>query len=277
VLLFVSAWLAAMTMVPAGAPAASVKVFILAGQSNMDGRGNKAELVGPLAKWAQPQQDVRIAYSDSTLRGPYSSGGFKPLEPGYSVPPSTREREGATFKLPGSTFGPEVSFGRTIADALPHDRVALIKFSEGGTSLSVDWAPDKSGGVYEQCLAFIRQSLRTLADGGETVELAGFVWHQGESDFLLPSGKYQTLLTDFIARLQKDLNSPDMPVVIGEVVDNGQRDAVRAGQLATSKAVPETLFVSAAGLTTVDKDTHFDTASQIELGRRMAQVWLEHR
>ncbi|MBE3064442.1 MAG: hypothetical protein IMZ69_05435 [Spirochaetes bacterium] len=263
-------------MTPAAAGAAGVKVFIFAGQSNMDGRARKVDLVGPLAKWAQPQGDVRIAYSNSTLRGPYTSGGFKPLEPGYSVTSGTRDRLGDAYKLPGSRFGPEVSFGRTIADALPQARVALIKFSEGGTSLQGDWAPDKNGGLYEEFLAFVRHSLKALRDGGETVELAGIVWHQGESDTSLPPGKYQQLLTELIARLRKDLSSPDVPFVIGEVFDNGGRDAVRAGQLATSQAVHATLLVSVKGLTTLDKDTHFDSASQIELGRRMAEAWLTY-
>src|SRR5689334_20230281 len=62
-------------------------VYILSGQSNMDGRGKKSELVGQLAQWAKPQSDVLITYSNSTLRGPYKSEGWKPLEPGYSVPP----------------------------------------------------------------------------------------------------------------------------------------------------------------------------------------------
>jgi iduronate 2-sulfatase len=273
---FVFVWLTVLVATPAAAGPEKVKVFLLAGQSNMDGRGQKADLVGPLAKWAQPQSDVLIAYSDSTLRGPYTSGGFKPLEPGYSVTSGARERLGDAYKLPASRFGPEVSFGRTIADGLPGTRIAIIKFSEGGTSLEADWAPDKNGGLYEQCLAFVRKSLKALTDGGATVELAGIVWHQGESDYLLPPGKYQQLLTDFIARLRKDLSSPEVPFVIGDLVDNGTRDAVRAGQLATSQAVPAALFVSAKGLTTVDKDTHFDSASQIEIGRRMAEAWLTY-
>src|SRR4051812_21438153 len=85
------------------------RVFIMAGQSNMDGRGHKSDLQAELSQWATPRQDIPICYSNSTLRGPYTSGGWRPLEPGYSVPPGTREKLGDKFTLPGSTFGPEVS------------------------------------------------------------------------------------------------------------------------------------------------------------------------
>ena len=36
----------------ASAASKPLKIFILAGQSNMDGRGKKSELTGDLAKWA---------------------------------------------------------------------------------------------------------------------------------------------------------------------------------------------------------------------------------
>ena len=266
------AWgLMTVILIAAAVHAQPVKVYILAGQSNMDGRGKKSELVGELAKWAKPQPDVRIAYSDSTKRGPFSTDGFVSLEPGYSVPPGTKEKN-----LPGGTFGPEVSFGRTIADANATERIVLIKFSEGGTSLHGDWMPGIAhNGLYPQFLAFVRRSLKSLKDAGETPTLAGMIWHQGESDASLPEGEYQKLLTDFIAQVRKDLDSPRLSFVIGEVYDNGHRDRVRAGQRATAAAVANVMFVSVDGLVTSDGGTHFDTPSQIELGRRLAAALLK--
>jgi iduronate 2-sulfatase len=253
------------------------QVYILAGQSNMDGRGKKAELTGPLAPYAHPQADVRIAYSNSTRRGPYTSGGFKHLQPGYSIPPGTKKLTdpGPPHVLPGRTFGPEVSFGRALADALPNDRIALIKFSEGGTSLAKDWSPDLRGALYDQFLAFTRKALESLTADGHTWELAGMAWHQGESDASLPEGGYQKLLAAFIVRVRDDLDAPKLPFVIGEVFDNGKRDHVRAGQQTVSATTPHVFFVSCAGLRTFDKGTHFDAASQIELGRRMADALLQ--
>jgi hypothetical protein len=102
------------------------EVFVVAGRSNCDGRGKAAELTGPLARWAEPQDDVLVAYSCSKLRGPVlTSDGFRPLQPGWSVAPGKDK----PTELPSGTFGPEVSFGRGIANRLKGKKVALIKFA----------------------------------------------------------------------------------------------------------------------------------------------------
>ncbi len=105
--------------------------------------------------------------------------------------------------------------------------------------------------------------------GGE-VRLRAVVWHQGESDAELPAGAYHALLTAFIARVREDLGEAHLPFVVGEVFDNGKRDAVRAAQRAVASEIPGVVFVPATGTVTWDKGTHFDAASQLEMGRRYA-------
>src|SRR5215469_1898245 len=85
-------------------------VFVLAGQSNMDGRAKVGELTGDLAKWKEAQVDVLLAYSNSGTKGKLlSTDGWVKLAPGYSVAPARPRQE----KLPGGTFGPEIGFGKT--------------------------------------------------------------------------------------------------------------------------------------------------------------------
>ena len=243
------------------------EVFIVAGQSNCDGRGKAAELTGTLAKYAKPQADVLIAYSCTELRGPIlASDGFQPLQPGWSVAPG----KGKPAKLPSNTFGPELAFGRAMADQLPGKKVALIKFAEGGTSLAKDWNPDIKDRLYPAFLKFTEASLATLKTQGHTFALRGMIWHQGESDASLKAEEYQKMLTAFIGRVRTDLKSPELPFGIGEVYDNGKRDSVRDAQKATAKEVKGTFFVPADKLKTFDMGTHFDAASQIELGQRFA-------
>ncbi len=261
---------AGLVLVAATVQAKHYEVFLLAGQSNMDGRGAKKELVGDLAKWAQLQPDVLINFRAGGLHRPLTlSHGFKPLEPGYSGTPGTKPGG-----LPSASFGPEVAMGATLAEGLPGKKVALIKCAEGGTSLSKDWAPGAKGKLYEQFITFVGQVLKELQAKGDTYTLRGMAWHQGESDAGLPTGKYQELLTDFIQRVRADLKVKDLPFVIGEVYDNGHRDAVREGEKATAAAMPHAAFASAQGLKTSDKGTHFDAASQIELGKRFALAML---
>ncbi|MBN9119584.1 MAG: hypothetical protein J0I06_10585 [Planctomycetes bacterium] len=261
--------LCALTVLLTAAPvrADPFEVFIVAGQSNCDGRGAAAALTGKLAKWAKPQDDVLIAYSCSKLRGPIlDSGGFKPLQPGWSVAPGKNR----PTKLPSDTFGPEVSFGRGMADRLKDKKVALIKFAEGGTSLAKDWNPEVKDRLYPAFLDFTKKSLKELKDKGHTYTLRGMIWHQGESDATLTADEYQKLLSAFIGRVRTDLDAPDLPFGIGEVFDNGKRDTIRAAQKATAEKVKGAFFVSADKLKTSDMGTHFDAASQIELGERFA-------
>jgi iduronate 2-sulfatase len=247
------------------------EVFLVGGQSNCDGRGSAASLTGPLAKWAKPQEDVLIAYSCSNLRGPVlTSEGFKPLQPGWSVAPGRKVKS-----VPSGTFGPELAFGRDMADKLASKHVALIKYTEGGTSLSKDWNPAVKNRLYDAFLAHTAKSLKELKDKGHTYTVHGMIWHQGESDAGLPAGEYQKLLTTFIEKVRTDLATPDLLFGIGEVYDNGKRDAVRAGEKATAEAVKGTFLVSAADLKTSDMGTHFDAPSQLELGHRFAAGMLK--
>lgn len=243
------------------------EVFLVAGQSNTDGRGAAKDLTGPLAKWAAPHSDVLITYSCSKLRGPIlHSDGFQPLQPGWSVAPGKNR----PTKLPSSTFGPEVSFGRGMADHLKGKKVAIIKYAEGGTSLAKDWNPEVKDRLYPTFLEFTRRSLKELKEKGHTCTIRGMIWHQGESDAGLTAEEYEKQLTTFITRVRTDLEAPDLAFGIGQVIDNGKRDSVRAAQKATAEKVKGAFFVPVDGLKSFDGGTHFDAASQIILGERFA-------
>lgn len=238
-------------------------IYILAGQSNMDGRGKSADLKPPLDG---PQKNVRYFYQN----GANGSKGWIDLAPGYSVAPNYK---GA---LPSPTFGPEIGAGAALAKALPGKRIALLKISRGGTSLAKDWnigtqgAPNTQGPLYQEFREGVARALKALKDGGDTYVLRAMLWHQGESDAGSTEEVYTRRLADFIARMREDLGQPELPFIIGEVYDNKKRDAVRAAQLAVSKTVPHTALASAAGLKTWDNGTHFDAASQLTLGERLA-------
>jgi iduronate 2-sulfatase len=243
------------------------EVFLLAGQSNMDGRGVVKQLTGDLAEYAKPNTNVLIHFSAGGLRRPLTvSQGFKALEPGYSGTPGNANANA----LPTGTFGCEVSFGPAMAAALPGKHVLLVKFAEGGTKLATDWNPDAKGKLYENFIKFVKKTQEMVKAKGDTCTIRGMLWHQGESDAGLPAGAYEKALTEFIARVRADLGMKDLPFVIGQVYDNGKRSEVIAGQKAVAKAVPHTGFVDAAGLETSDKGTHFTAKSQIELGKRFA-------
>lgn len=247
------------------ARATEYDLWLLAGQSNMDGRGKAKDLS---AADRAPVERAVIFYRNP----PAACETFLPLAPGMSIPP------GYHGKLPSEVFGPELGFARALVKANAQLQLALIKGSRGGTSLRTDWKPGEpgqpktQGPCYRNFLDTWQLATAALTKDGSTFKLRGLLWHQGESDAGLKTEDYLKLLTNFIARLRADLKAPDLPVLIGEVYDNGKRDAVRAAEKQAPETIPHTVFVSAAGLKTSDNGTHFDAASQLLLGQRFAEA-----
>ncbi len=250
------------------APAADFDVYLFAGQSNMDGRGQAGDLS---EVQRQPLKNVVIYYRNP----PHSTDGWKPLAPGYSIAPGYRGG------LPSHTFGPELGFAFSLIESQPRSQFAFIKGSRGGTSLSKDWNPgvqgdpETQGPCYRNFMETLRMASNDLTQAGHRFELRGLLWHQGESDAKSSSKVYQQRLTQFIARVREDTGVEDLPVVVGEVFDNGRRDAVRAALRTVGSSVPQCGFVSAEGTTTWDNGTHFDAASQLLLGKRYAETMLK--
>lgn len=263
----------AAPQVPGRLPAdvRDVEVYLLAGQSNMDGRAAKACLVGEWAALARQQPDVWIRFRGGGLARPLTlSDGFRPLEPGYSGTPGNGPNA-----LPTENFGPEIGLGTWVSQAHPGKKILLIKCAEGGTSLVKDWAPGTPGKLYEQFITFVKVTLNELDEAQVGWKLHGMAWHQGESDVGLTAGVYQSALTDLAGRVRGDLNVPDLPIAIGEITKEGDpgRMVIRVGQAAAAKAVLNCRLVETADLKTQD-GTHFDAVSQLELGRRFAKALL---
>ena len=176
-----------------------VKVFVLAGQSNMEGQAvvdlagkdyndrkgtltmlmedpAKApmfrHLKGADGKW-RVRDDVWVHYQREDR--PLLAG---PLGIGFSVYGDAHH------------FGPELQFGHVMGDHLDN-QVLLIKTAWGGKSLFKDFRPPSSGGevgkYYSLMIRQVREALGIMekelpALRGRSFELAGFVWYQGWND-----------------------------------------------------------------------------------------------
>ncbi|WP_345685612.1 sialate O-acetylesterase [Novipirellula caenicola] len=248
---------------PAWLRAADYDVYLLAGQSNMDGRGQASELT---AEQRQPRDHAIIYYRNP----PKSSNGWQPLGPGFSIAPKYKG------DVPSPTFGPELGFAHEMLKTQPSRRLALIKGSKGGTNLRSDWNPGISGDPetqgprYRDFVETIQMATKELNQRGDSFTIRGLLWHQGESDSKLTTEAYQERFLQFVHRLRQDIEVPELPVVVGEVFDNGKRDNVRAAIRAIGNRGPGFGLVTSDGTSTWDEGTHFDAASQWLLGQRYA-------
>jgi hypothetical protein len=168
---------------------------------------------------------------------------------------------------PQAGVGPGLTFGKVLAEHNPGAWIGLIPSAVGGSSID-KW--NKGGRYYE---AAIRRAKLAMAHG----RLKGILWHQGEAEgdaALIQS--YPAKLTQLIADLRQDLGAPDVPVVVGEIGEF-RVTATEFNKMIVeaAKTIPLTACVSAAGLQDKMDRTHFDTASQRELGCRYAAAYLE--
>jgi hypothetical protein len=186
-------------------PYGAVPVFVFAGQSNAVGVDTLDEL---RADQLAPQPNV-------LFYGPNESGNiWGPLTPS-SNSPNLIDGLGRT----GGSFGPEISTGKTISNALGGALVAEVKLAVGATALFDRWNP-AGGDLYDSMVARVNQSIADLQTQlGHTGYVAGFFWMQGESDALAERKDYAANLRNFIASVRRDFNNPNLPFVFGQIID----------------------------------------------------------
>ncbi|UCG49785.1 MAG: hypothetical protein JSU94_08375 [Phycisphaerales bacterium] len=253
-----------------------VKVYILAGQSNMVGMGeisggkpgtlqtvarqdNKfSHLVDDAGNWTT-RNDVYFYEAELHFNGAW-----------LTVPP-----------LPGKgTIGPELQFGHIMG--FTHDELVLvIKTSNGNRSLGWDYRPPSlpyhpeipgsdewEGKSYRLMMQGVTSTLDNIATilgdayHGQGYEIAGFCWFQGHKDQYDATNiaEYETNLTALINDIRSEehgFNVPDIPAVIAtigfggwDMSPDGAYGKIHAAQMAVSDPVKHPEF--AGNVMTVD-------------------------
>ncbi len=217
-----------------------LQLFLLIGQSNMAGRGK----VEPKDQVTNP----RILMLTKDLKW---------------VP----AKDPVHFDKDVAGVGLCSEFARTLVAADKDLRIGLIPCAVGGSSLD-QWKPDGQ---------FYQETLRRAREAMKRGQLAGILWHQGESDSdPAKIATYGERFSTLIGRLRKDLEAPAVPVVMGELgrfrpASKPFNDALPA----IAKQVPNCGLATAEGLDDKGDKLHFDAPSQRKLGERYAAVYLK--
>ncbi|MBN2296812.1 MAG: hypothetical protein JXM70_30585 [Pirellulales bacterium] len=237
---------------------AETKLFLLGGQSNMDGRPKTGNIPAP---YDRPQTNVRIWDY-------FKGGGWKDLRAGFSES--------------GKTYGPEVSFGASLKKAFPRDDIYIVKYANGGTNQAVQWNPNGTGGEYNKFKSAVEAAVKNLTNAGCKPKICGMIWMQGESDTLKHryAVKYEKNLRNFISKVRDDFDTSDMPFVLGRIVtfygDPADNALVRAAQVTVAKDTKNVAWIDTDDLSWKGAyDGHYGTEGQIILGRRFAAKILE--
>ncbi len=184
-----------------------IDVFLMAGQSNMQGAGRVEDLPEEIL----PQPTVQIFHS-AAIAGQAS-----------------RWVENHPSGFNNSHFGPEISFGYKFSTLNPDTRIAIIKHATGGTDLPNDWAPgifgqvDTYGIEYKKFVATVNSGLQSLAEenGRCKIRLRAMFWQQGEKDSKseAAANSYRKNLRTLIHRIRQEFDVENLPFIYGKVHD----------------------------------------------------------
>ena len=255
-----------------------VRVFILAGQSNMEGKARNAlldyqatdaktrDLFAHLRKddhWIV-RNDVFIKFLDRS--GPLTVGFGSPGCTGVELEFGTLMGEHfdepvllikaawgghslyKNFRSPSAGI-PEAMVEKELADARKRVQQSNEKDNKQDPLPNRDDIVREYGVSYRNLLKEIREVQENQerlfpALTGRTLELTGFVWFQGFNDIFGAQDEYSSNMRHFINDVRKDLQAPGLPFVIGALGQNGSQPAtggmlvVREAQLSMND-VPE--------------------------------------
>ena len=216
-------------------PLKPLQVFILAGQSNMQGSG----IIAADPKRNGGKGSLEFIAANADAQSPFGhlrseSGEWKSRD---DVMISYFDRAGSLtvgFGAGVETIGPELGFGWTIGDHFD-EPVLLIKVAWGGKAVGKEFRPPSAGGeIGESYTAMIAEIQRVLADVDpifpsleySEVKLMGIGWHQGWNDRVNQAFNdvYEKNLSCLIRDMRAELGHPALPFVIAETGMSGHEE-----------------------------------------------------
>jgi hypothetical protein len=267
------------------------RLYYLGGQSNMDGYGYNSQLPDSLNKTFDK---VYIFHGnpvgDNEING--GKGIWKKLQPGHGVGFSA-DSVSNTYS---DRFGVELSFASKLQQLYPNSKIAIIKYSRGGTSLDSlasyggSWDPDFSGiNQYDHFLSTLKNASKTKDinnDGIEDVLIPeGIIWMQGESDAAFIDervAKKYFFHLDRMMKLQRaSFQNNKLPIVIGKISDsysdnNGKvwdyLELVQYAQEQFANKDKNTLIVRSTKNYEYSDPWHYDSDGFIDLGQQFANA-----
>lgn len=223
-----------------------IQSFLMLGQSNMAGRGFINEVA--------PIYNERI----KMLR----NGRWQIMT------------EPVNYDRPFAGISMVASFAEAWCEKNKDDMIGFIPCAEGGSSID-EWAVDK---------VLYRHAISEAGFAMESSELAGVLWHQGESDSY--DGRYQGYyekLHVIVETLRKDLNTPDIPFIIGGLPDFLGKEGIGKDcteYMLINKELEkfafeqhDCYFVTASGLGANPDGIHINAISQRIFGMRFFEAY----
>ncbi|RAL40561.1 hypothetical protein DM860_006631 [Cuscuta australis] len=227
-------------------------IFLLAGQSNMAGRGGVVHGAwdGHVPPECQPSPLI-LRLNTANIWEP----AREPLHSGIDLNRTVG-------------IGPGMSFAHTVLRKDPSVGViGLVPCAVGGTDIR-KWA--RGGFLYSRLIH------RSAAAARGGARIRGLLWYQGESDTvnLEDAREYRDRLRKFFIDVRSDLQLPALPIIqVALATKQGPFiEIVRKAQLGVD--LPHVKTVDAEGLEVGYDHLHLTAAAEVELGKMLADAFL---
>ena len=269
------------------------RVFFLGGQSNMVGYGYNRDLPDSLKQF----DDVWIFHGNTASDGDTKGGLglWEKLKPGHGRGFSSDGKQNNR----SDRFGVELSFAKSMQHLYPNEKIAIIKYAKGGSTIDSlaagdfgCWEPDfrQKGGInqYDHFLTTMRQALNTRDIDGDGIEdqliPSGILWMQGESDATYNEAvalKYYDNLKRLMDLIRASLLTDDLPVVIGKISDSWDNPEGKVWKYGELIQYAQEKYARTDSYAAIVKSTryykysdrwHYDSAGYIDFGEQFAKA-----
>ena len=216
-------------------------IFILAGQSNMEGDGE-------LNPYFHFENQDRIYVFDERFKWNIGKGPLK------------------------SKFGPSISFASTILESTSSQAVGIVNVARGGTALR-HWTKDYAdNSLYQNTL---KRALAASTQG----QIKGLLFFQGEKDADMDSsGHFQDwheVFEIFVADLRKDLKLDSLPVIYAQIGKGNHPLWEEVKNSQEKVGLPFAGMIRTDDLDYKEGSIHFNSEGYIEIGKRFAHTYID--
>lgn len=261
-------------------------IWVLAGQSNMQGAGRTPDTLTDPRIWMMNLDDRWMAAREPLHRI------FEATAPAYPIafyqlwgnPEKSMEKTRQYFvdqskvsrQHPVGGVGPGMYFARHVLAAAGQP-IGLIPCALGGSTIA-QWDP--AGKIHGDSTLYGAMLSRCRSAG--TQHIKGLIWYQGESEaFTSLAATYESKLLALIDSFRRDIGKPDLPVLIVQIGRVINRDtvmdrnweAIRDIQLKVISKRPALYLTSGIDLE-LDDCVHFSTRGNQQLGARLGEIAL---
>lgn len=251
------------------AQATHYQLFVLTGQSNSLGTTNAGE-IDPTSGTDPADSHIKFYWSniaDATHRIGDSGGVFTSLQ----------DQQGGYYNGSATHWGPEINFGRTLYRAGVRN-FGIIKASRGGGGNSFWLKTATDHHMYTHVVDTVVAATDSLTANGDTFEIVGLLYLQGESDSTTEAAAAGTNFKTLVDNLRVDLpNAGSMFGMIGGIAAAGAtRDTVRSNHSAIGASTSDIDYFSNLDLQswTAADNLHFNKSAKLRIGERYAQAFL---